>query len=104
MACWTAKRSPGRPGRNDVMTEGITGAHNSSVRMPEEVSDSVTPPVVETGSFLLEGVSPTVAAGAPLARDVKEVVMDSVPLLVVARGGGRGSPDGYCWGGAPDHC
>ena len=72
------------------MTEGIVGAHNSSVRMPEEVSDSVTPPVVEVGSFLLEGVSPMVAAGAPLARDVREVVMDSVPLLVVARGGVSG--------------
>ena len=89
-ACWTEKRSPGRPGRDDglnnAMTEGIAGACNSSTRVPEEVSDSVTPPVGEVGSFLSEGVSPTVAAGAPLAIDVNEVVLDSVPLLVQPRG------------------
>ena len=66
------KRSPGRPGRNDglnnVMTKGIAGACNSSARVPEEVSDSVTPPVVEVGSFISEGVSPTVAFGAPLLK------------------------------------
>ena len=42
------------PGRNDVMTEGMAGARNSSVRMPEEVNDRVTLPEGE--------VSPTVAA------------------------------------------
>ena len=69
------------------MTDGIAGACNSSVRVPEEMSNSGMPPVCEVGSFHSEGVSPTVAAGASLAKDVNEVVMDSVPLLVAAKGG-----------------
>ena len=84
------KRSPGRPGRgvrlNNIMTEGVAGACNSSARVPEEMDVSVTPPVGEVGSFSSDVVSPTVAAGVPLAKCVDEVVMDSVgvPPLVVS--------------------
>ena len=55
--------------------------------MPEEVDVSVKPPMGGVGSFLSDVVSPTVA-GVPLTEGVDEVVMDSVPPLVAARGGG----------------
>ena len=49
------KRSPGRPGRNDgfnnVMTDGIAGAYNSSARVLEEVINSGMHPVDEVDSF-----------------------------------------------------
>ena len=51
------KRYPGKLGHNDglnnVMTDGIAGACNSSARVPEEVSNSGMPPVDEVGSFFI---------------------------------------------------
>ena len=66
------KRSPGRRGRgvrlSNVMTEGVDGARNSSAMVSEEVDVSVTPPVGEVGSFLINIIQnlpgrPTCAAG-----------------------------------------
>ena len=79
------KISPRRPGCGDVRTDRVAGTGNSSARVPEEGSISGMPPVDEVGSFHLDRVSPTVAAEA--AKYVNKGIMDSVPLLAVAKGG-----------------
>ena len=89
------KKSQGRPGRgvglDNNMAGGVAVALTPPVVVPEDVAFSVMPLVGDVGSVLPD-VSPTVAAGAPLADCVDmQVLIDSMevsPLAVAGRGGG----------------